>query len=53
MLTVKIKAIHIYQTLLSIFREISEVKKTKIKKKQTLHQEIALRNNYYLDMTIK
>ncbi len=53
MLKVKTKIALISQTLLSIFRGILEVKKIKIKKRQTLYQEMTLRNNYYLDMTTK
>ncbi len=46
---VKIKIAHISQTPLSTFRKILEIEKIKIKKKQTLHQKMILRNSYYLD----
>ncbi len=34
-------------------KNVNKVKRTKIRKKHTFHQETALRNNYYSDMTIK
>ncbi len=45
------KAACIFLTPLSISREILEVRKIRVKKKQTLHQEMTFKNSYYLDMT--
>ena len=53
MLKIKTKVTLISQTLSSIFCEILEVKKIKIRKKYILHQEMTLRNNYYWDTTVK
>ncbi len=46
----KIKDAPISSTHLSTFRRILKAKKIRAKKKQTYHQEITFKNNYYLDM---
>ncbi len=54
MLKAKIRDVLISQILSSIFHEISEVaEKIKERRKQTYHQVMILRNNYYKDIMTK
>ncbi len=49
---IRTKNNRIYLIPLSIFYETLEVKRIRIKKRQTYHLKMTLKSNYFLDMTV-